>query len=667
MLKNRVGLVLLTLFLSITAVSGLAFGATHALQSQEQESTITVDTMVDDTDLNGNCTLREAVIAANTDLAVDQCQAGNGVDTILLPAGLFSLSIAGAGEDFAATGDLDINSSLTLIGTGPDPSNIDGGSLDRVFHINPADAGPINVNFINVGLEHGQAGNGGGMQVVFSSTVTLVDVRVSNNQASQFGGGISNISSTLTVLDSAIQANSTGSSGGGLHNYQGQLFVFQTDVVNNTAMFSGGGIFNRGANSQATINDSVISNNTGTGGGGVANQGKITISNTVIAGNISLFVGGALFNYNSNPNRGAAKISNTSVVANDAFEGGGLANTGDLIVTGSTIANNSANVGGGGVSSQGVFTMTNSTLSGNSVSGDGGGVRFSSFHMYLNNVTITNNSAGGENGNGGGGIYIYASEGDRITIQNSILAGNIDQSLTSPQHDCGAAFGEISSGGHNLIGVTDGCQLVPGPGDMTGTLSAPLDPLLGPLQDYGGPTETHLPLEGSPAIDSGSPAVPGSDPIACETIDQRGLSRPLGLACDIGPYEVGGLLVEKIDLIDPVLIGNPLTYQITVHNTDFISATNVALTDTLPSDNVLSMADGCALQSGQMVCNLGDLYLGAPAVVTVTITPTIVGTITNTVFAIGDSFDPYLGDNLALETTFIAQSNVYLPTIARQK
>lgn len=66
-------------------------------------STITVTTTTDDNTVNGNCTLREAVIAANTNTAVDACPAGSGADTIILPSGTFTFTLAGAGENSAAT------------------------------------------------------------------------------------------------------------------------------------------------------------------------------------------------------------------------------------------------------------------------------------------------------------------------------------------------------------------------------------------------------------------------------------------------------------------------------------------------------------------------------------------------------------------------------------
>ena len=94
----------LVLIISVVTVTILGM-----LQPQTASATgISPDTTVDDNTINGNCTLREAIIAANTDTAVDNCPAGSGTDTITLAAGVYTLAIAGIGEDAAATGDLDI-------------------------------------------------------------------------------------------------------------------------------------------------------------------------------------------------------------------------------------------------------------------------------------------------------------------------------------------------------------------------------------------------------------------------------------------------------------------------------------------------------------------------------------------------------------------------------
>ena len=91
---------------------------------------------------------------------------------------------------------------------------------------------------------------------------------------------------------------------------------------------------------------------------------------------------------------------------------------------------------------------------------------------------------------------------------------------------------------HNLLGDNSGCTFSATTGDIVGTGASPVDPLLGSLADNGGSTQTHELLTGSRAIGAGNPATPGSGGSACESIDQRGTSRPQGTDCDIGAYEL---------------------------------------------------------------------------------------------------------------------------------
>src|SRR5207244_11930018 len=86
----------------------------------------------------------------------------------------------------------------------------------------------------------------------------------------------------------------------------------------------------------------------------------------------------------------------------------------------------------------------------------------------------------------------------------------------APGPDCGGQ--PLTSSGYNLSGTYYGCFVV---GDTTGNITG--DAMLGPLQDNGGPTKTHVPLPGSPALDAGNPAPPGSGGGACDLTDQRGV------------------------------------------------------------------------------------------------------------------------------------------------
>ncbi len=235
----------------------------------------------------------------------------------------------------------------------------------------------------------------------------------------------------------------------------------------------------------------------------------VTISGLTIQNGLPLTPGsgGGIFSQGS-----ALILTNSTVSGNTAFHGGGIWNSGMVTLNSSTVSGNSASGGiGGGIVNVGIGTLTlnNSTVSGNSIpSGGGGGIFNFGGTVTLNNSTVNDNSGGS-----GGGIYIYSGA---ASLKNTIVANSSSG---------GNCAGSITSLGHNLS--SDATCAFAGPGDLNNT-----NPLLGPLANNGGPTETHALLAGSPAIDA--------VPLASCTVstDQRGVSRPQGAACDIGAYEV---------------------------------------------------------------------------------------------------------------------------------
>ncbi len=243
---------------------------------------------------------------------------------------------------------------------------------------------------------------------------------------------------------------------------------------------------------------------------------------TVQGGNLGTGVeGGGIFIDN------AAVVNLTAVAVknNTGKHGGGIYNKdGTLTVTESTLSENSAaNGNGGGLFHDAGTTviLTNVTFSGNSATGDGGGI-MTKDPVTLTNVTLANNSA-----NQGGGIR---REGGTATFKNTIVANNTAPS--SPNCE-----GTIISAGYNLD--SGNSCLFTGTGDQINT-----DPLLGNLQDNGGPTFTQALLAGSPAIDAGTTT-------SAPAVDQRGVARgadgdgtpdsPVAGDYDIGAYEGGPL------------------------------------------------------------------------------------------------------------------------------
>lgn len=232
---------------------------------------------------------------------------------------------------------------------------------------------------------------------------------------------------------------------------------------------------------------------------------------------------------------------NDCVIKNNvAHDGGGIYNEGELYMYGCTVSGNSAFESGGGIYNASARTMslTNCTISGNStggtiiggqqtptfgaaivyakVMGQGGGI-FNIGTMELLNCTIANNSTEDY----GGGFVNLAP--DTAIFKNTIVANNT-AGVPGTNNCFNGPSGVITSLGYNLDSENS-CGFNQ-PTDLINT-----NPLLGPLQDNGGPTFTHALLHNSPAIDK------GGDPIAVVT-DQRGVPRPQGTALDIGAYEL---------------------------------------------------------------------------------------------------------------------------------
>jgi len=414
---NRLRISVLTLALTLAlalAVVALASLANPALAG----TTISVSSTADDATTNGNCTLREAIIAANTDAARDACTAGSGADTIIVPAGTYKLTngIAGENENFALTGDLDITDvdGLRIKGAGARKTVIDGQDIDRIFDIRTG----VQADMLDLTITNGSVtgfGGGGGVVVERDSIVGLYRVAVTNNTSTHscfscFGGG-----------------------GGGILNYHGHL----------------------------TLNYSTVSGNT----------------------------------------------------AHSDDGGGGL-----LL----------GPYGENGSQSPQATNIYNSTISGNRtiVTEDGGDPQGGGIHILEGLITIwtstiTNNTAPPFSGSG---IASFSDTEVRSTIisQN---ANNNDVVAT------GFPTNHFQSFGYNLIGGGNASPAFNQPGDQTGVT----DPLLGPLKNNGGSTDTHALLRVSPAIN----AIP-KEPDGCGVVvkkDQREVKRPQGTKCDIGAYE----------------------------------------------------------------------------------------------------------------------------------
>src|SRR6266436_4551401 len=199
-------------------------------------------------------------------------------------------------------------------------------------------------------------------------------------------------------------------------------------------------------------------------------------------------------------------------------EGGGIDNFhATLTITNSTLSSNSALLGGGIDNNHATLTITNSTLSGNSATA-GGGINSDGEASGSATLTITNSTLSGNSATTGGGILNSGFDGDAtLSIGGTVLnAGGSGANIFNNS-------GTVTSLGYNLSS-DDGGGFLTGPGDQINT-----NPMLGLLQNNGGPTFTHALLVGSPAIDAGRPE-----------FDQRGpeFNRVVNGRIDIGAFEV---------------------------------------------------------------------------------------------------------------------------------
>jgi hypothetical protein len=289
------------------------------------------------------------------------------------------------------------------------------------------------------------------------------------------GGGVntvvtvSNANAHVTLSNVTVR-DGYARQGGGVYN-NGMLTITRSIITGSSAVGpvgSGGGIFNAGT---LTINNSTLSKNSGRGtasgglGGGIGNAGTATINNSTITGNIVSGVFGAGF-------------------------GGGIGNSGTATVNNSTFSGNTATAWGGGIGNEGSLTINNSTISRNKAS-DGGVANYS-------------------------GVVI---------LQNSIVAYNSGG-------NCNARM-TVTSNGYNLS--SDATCDFNNTGDWNN-----VDPLLGPLRNNGGPTQTMALSSASPAIDMGNPSGCNDSKGHLLKTDQRGKPRPDKAdtgGCDIGAYE----------------------------------------------------------------------------------------------------------------------------------
>lgn len=379
----------------------------------------------------------QAAVLSYTGPLQSQINSATPGQVISLPAGTY-------GET------LSIGKNLTLVGTDPATTILDGLGLGTILHVLPG----ASVTVDGIGFRNGSA---------------------TNDQ----GGAIKN-EGQLTLND-CVLGDCIAGSGGGLANLQFAMIEY-CSISNNQAIGSGGGIFN-GQQATLEIINSMVSSNTAANGAGVFTSGNLFATNCAAVGNLA---------------SGAFGTSDGN--------GAGLQCLG------------------------GQTWLVNSTISGNQAlaytlspgGGAGGGLRLDGGALYLMSSTVSSNIAA----DAGGGVLVDSN--GVASVRNTIISGNWAAGIADDFD------GTLFSEGYNLLQTIARATIT---GDTNGNLLG-LDPLLGPLQDNGGPTWTHALLASSPAVDAG----------ACDSplTDQRGVARPFDIpwvpnvagGCDIGAFEL---------------------------------------------------------------------------------------------------------------------------------
>jgi hypothetical protein len=462
------------------------------------------------------------------------------------------------------------------------------------------------------------AAEGAGIYNSAAGIVNISGSTISNNSGASDGGGISNAAGAVTLTNSTLSGNSAIDNGGGIRS-SGTLVVSNCTFTANTNSDAYGSALN--ASGSASISNSTISGNVSQSGYGAILLGSqdTMLSDCIISGNTTSQSGTII---------GGAAISGCTISGNTvtgADSAGGIIDAGTI--SDCTISGNTGWVGG----IINARTISNCTISGNL--GDAppsfptaGGIAAlaapaSDVVIAVLSCTIADNTVAnkvhtasqlysGQVGTGTGDAIIQ--------LHDAIIAG--DGSVPNFLADVGGSF---SSQGYNLSS-DGGAGFLTGPGDLINA-----NPLLGPLQNNGGPTPTMALLPGSPAVDAG-------DNTGAPDFDQRGSGFPriVGGVIDIGALEVQLGPAKYFQLGAPAQVTSDTPFDVTLTALDayghmaagYLGTVTFSTSDpasgvVLPPNYAFMAADnGLHLFSG-------GLTLSTPGSQTVTVADTLVPTI----------------------------------------
>lgn len=477
--------------------------------------------------ISADCSLAQAIAAANSDSAVGACPAGNGHDTV------------GLTDDIVLSAALPaVRSQVTIDGDG---HSISGDELHRIFDAN---GGRLTVK--NVTLAKGKAPdreNGGAIRLRNGAQVSVENSSLDENAAFKGGAIALERGAELTIRTSSLRGNKATTGGGAIYASGGSVRVTDSDFSANcvtratqkvtpdrskaevsrtvdgdgclrfayswpspeamvTTEEGDGGAISIMNGARVVLENVSFSNNKATSGGAITSanrSGALTVTGSSFSGNVAVSLGGAMVMHG-----GTVEIANSSFVKNNADHVGGMLHieAGAVHITNTTINGNRARDGGVAALYGGELTVTHATMK--------------------DNVAVQS------------GASTIANRGGAVKLRNSIIDGSVSN------EDCIGALDEIVS----TLSRDGTCGIFRSDDALLGNLTG--EPAWHPLED-------------------GSPAIDAADPAYCPEADQRGTARPYGAGCDIGAVET---TTAAPPIPDPLAEICPLDEQIVAANTD---------------------------------------------------------------------------------------------------
>jgi predicted outer membrane repeat protein len=441
----------------------IAFAGPQPGRALTPAASITVTT-TEDTLAPGACSLRQALLAANSDAPVGACPAGSGADLVLLPVGVYTLSLMGMEEDAGLTGDLDITSSLTLRGAGQEQTIIDADMIDRVLDIHPGvhivkleDLTVRNGGLADYDYDMGHDFHTYGEGIRNRAELELLRVLVLSSGVDYvgpylLGQGIYN-SGKLSLESSTVRGAWAGSFTGAVYN-AGEMIILNSAINHNFAEYgSGPGIYNAGT---AYVKNTNLDNNRQditwhAAGGNIYNSGVFICEQCSIVGGVGepgsvIYNNGAMSLIDSKVGQGSTRYGSGSVIATFSTLSllrtqvsdssmRGIQGSGTLSITNSKIANHDAttwanreDTGGGGLYFDGTVTIIGTLFENNDAGLRGGGAYGRGQWTIRDSAFISNETPYYSpywdtywRNNHGGAIYW---DGGVLTVTNTTFSAN---------------------------------------------------------------------------------------------------------------------------------------------------------------------------------------------------------------------------------------------------